>query len=152
MGRYPTKPEDHRYLKRPLSYPGERERRERNRALFGDLVRHWRLSLHLRQADAARLLNISTQAVWRYEAGVEVPAAKHRHLLRLAMTALYHNLPLYGSTPQHIEETVHPVLARAYVRKPSKVKMLRLDPELEALRKRRYRKKTPVDLSDVEIP
>lgn len=102
--------------RKPIDKPGERERRRSNIAEFGHHVTRWRLALHLTQVQAATELGVTATVIAAWETGVYAPRKLHQRMVRLAMSAVFHNQLPYGIAQQDREMTMHPVLMRSFYR------------------------------------
>ena len=103
----------------PLTAPGERERRENNKRLFGQDVARWRRALAMTQVQASVVLGIHLQTLRNWEQGLQLPPPGVRNVIRLAMSAVWHNLGEWGRGSTATIE-MHPVQERVNLKRRPK--------------------------------
>ena len=104
----------------PLSAPGERERRDRNKRLFGADVARWRRAQAMTQMQASVALGVHIQTLRNWEQGLQLPPPGVRNMIRLAMMAVWHNLGEWGHG-KTAQTTMHPVYERVEMKRSPKI-------------------------------
>ncbi len=107
----------------PLTAPGEPERRERNRVDFGHDVKLWRMGIAMTQMQASIALGINIQTIRNWEQGLHIPLPGVRVVIRLAMSAIWHNLDEWGKGATR-GATTHPILERVELKRAHSSKWL----------------------------